>query len=270
MPRTKAQPIKKQRVSEEVALPLDETALLAHAERVVQQLEANEIEQWEKCVATPSCHIDFAAVPAAAAGLVKVVLSAEHHAVFCELHDTIVDLHQGEAAAAAAPAPVPATPVAAAPAPTPGESEPAPEPTPEPAPEPAPAPAPAAASADKAMTGWGGTDDRSGRQRCYGYVDTPLGLQHFAGSHAMREYSGDKAEVDRTANRRASSILGRAQLPTGWDAALARLCDAVGAHVGAEENPLPLTLALTRTLARTLSLIPTLAPTSSLAPDPKP
>ena len=108
MPRTKAQPVKKQRVSEEAALPLDDAALLAHAERVVQQLEANEVEQrvrvrvrvatsprrstaphrstaptavgpnpnpnpdpnpdqveqWEQCVATPSSHIDFAAVPA--------------------------------------------------------------------------------------------------------------------------------------------------------------------------------------------------------------
>ena len=46
MPRTKAQPVKKQRVSEEAAaLPLDDAALLAHAERVVQQLEANEVEQ---------------------------------------------------------------------------------------------------------------------------------------------------------------------------------------------------------------------------------
>ena len=45
MPRTKAQPVKKQRVSEEAAaLPLDDAALLAHAERVVQQLEANEVQ----------------------------------------------------------------------------------------------------------------------------------------------------------------------------------------------------------------------------------
>ena len=228
MPRTKAQPVKKQRVSEEAAaLPLDDAALLAHAERVVQQLEANEVEQrvrvrvrvaphprnasarstaptavgpspnlnpnpeqveqWEHCVSTPSSHIDFAAVPAAAAGLAKVALSAEDHAVFRELHDTIVDLHKGEggapaetAAQPAAAAPAPAAPAAAAPAPapTPGESEPAPEPAPAPAPEPAPAPAPApaAASIDKAMAGWGGTDDRSGRQRCYGYVGTPLGL----------------------------------------------------------------------------------------------
>ena len=199
MPRTKAPPVKKQRVGEEAVLPLDDAALLAHAERVVQQLEANEVEQWEKCVATQSSHIDFAAVPAAAAGLVKVALSAEDHAVFRELHDTIVGLHQGEGGAPAeaaqpvAASPAPVAPAAAAPAPTAGESEPAPEPAP------APAPAPAAASADKAMAGWGGTDDRSGRQRCYGYVGTPLGLQHFDGSHAMREYSGDKAEVDRSA-----------------------------------------------------------------------
>ena len=231
MPRTKGQPVKKQRVGEEAALPLDDAALLAHAERVVQQLEANEVEQWEQCVATQSSHIDFAAVPAAAAGLVKVALSVEDHAVFRELHDTIVDLHQGEGGAPAGAA----QPVAAAPAPAP-----APAPTlgkPESEPAPSPAPAPASASVDKAMAGWGGTDDRSGRQRCYGYVGTPLGLQHFAGSHAMREYSGDKAEVDRTANRRASSMLGRAQLPAGWDAALNHLCVAAGAQVGAEDSP---------------------------------
>eukprot|EP00964_Phaeocystis_antarctica_P078997 scaffold49162_cov58-Phaeocystis_antarctica.AAC.2 len=300
MPRTKAQPVKKQRVSEEAALPLDDAALLAHAERVVQQLgqsaparrlcllrapgcsvwaarhsreeagpqgaqplpllltltptltlthrcsssrpmrsssalglglgsrrarwnasarstaptavgpnpnlnpNPNQVEQWEHCVGTPSSHIDFAAVPAAAAGLAKVALSAEDHspnpnpnpkpnpnpnpnpnqvalsaedhAVFRDLHDTIVDLHKGEGGAPAETAaqPVAAAPAPAAPAPTPGESEPAP--APEPAPEPAPAPAPAAASIDKAMAGWGGTDDRSGRQRCYGYVGTPLGL----------------------------------------------------------------------------------------------
>mmetsp|Transcript_24436 Transcript_24436/g.49594 ORF Transcript_24436/g.49594 Transcript_24436/m.49594 type:complete len:270 (-) Transcript_24436:97-906(-) len=91
-----------------------------------------------------------------------------------------------------------------------------------------------AAGAKKALAGWGGTDDLSGRQRCYGYVGTPLGLKHFAASHAMREYSGDKAEEDRAANRRASSMLGCSQLPEGWDAALARLCVAVGAQVGAE------------------------------------
>ena len=105
------------------------------------------------------------------------------------------------------------------------------------------------------MTGWGGTDDRSGRQRCYGYVETPLGLQHFAGSHAMREYTGDKAEVDRAANRRASSMLGSAQLPVGWGAALSRLCAAVGAQV-----------IFTPTL--TLTLNPNSDPNPN--PDPKP
>ena len=193
MPRTKAPPVKKQRVSEEAVLPLDDAALLAHAERVVQQLEADEVAHWEQCVDTRSSHIDFAAVPAAAAGLVKVALSAEDHAVFCALHDTVVDLHQGEVAQTVAAPAAPTTATATAPATAPGASEPAPEPATATATE----PAPAAAPADKAMAGWGGTDDRSGRQRCYGYVETPLGLQHFAGSHAMREYTGDKAEVDR-------------------------------------------------------------------------
>ena len=181
MPRTKAPPVKKQRVSEEAVLPLDDDALLAHAERVVQQLEADEVAQWEQCVDTRSSHIDFAAVPAAAAGLVKVALSAEDHAVFYALHDTVVDLHQGEvsqpvaAPAAPTPAPTPAPAPVPAPAPAPGAFEPEPAPAPAPADEAAPVPAPA--PADKAMTGWGGTDDRSGRQRCYGYMHTPLGLQ---------------------------------------------------------------------------------------------
>ena len=251
MPRTKAPPVKKQRVSEEAVLPLDDAALLAHAELVVQQLEADEVAQWEQCVDTRSSHIDFAAVPAAAAGLVKVALSAEDHAVFCALHDTVVDLHQGEVAQTVAAPAAPTTATATAPATAPGASEPAPEPATATATE----PAPAAAPADKAMTGWGGTDDRSGRQRCYGYVETPLGLQHFAGSHAMREYTGDKAEVDRAANRRASSMLGSAQLPVGWGAALSRLCAAVGAQV-----------IFTPTL--TLTLNPNSDPNPN--PDPKP
>ena len=71
----------------------------------------------------------------------------------------------------------------------------------------------------------------------------------------MREYTGDKAEVDRAANRRASSMLGSAQLPVGWGAALSRLCAAVGAQV-----------IFTPTL--TLTLNPNSDPNPN--PDPKP
>ena len=61
MPRVKAPPVKRQRIDE-----VQEEALLAAAEQVVEQLEHSEIERWQACVDTPSRHIDFAAVPEAA------------------------------------------------------------------------------------------------------------------------------------------------------------------------------------------------------------
>ena len=83
------------------------------------------------------------------------------------------------------------------------------------------------------MAGWGGTDDRSGRLRCYGYVRSPIAERHYTQSHAMREYDGAKAELDREANRRASTMLERDELPNGFDAALANLCARVAEQVPA-------------------------------------
>ena len=45
-------------------------------------------------------------------------------------------------------------------------------------------------------------------QRCYGYLrGTALAERHLEQSHTMREYTGEKAVLDREANRRASSML---------------------------------------------------------------
>ena len=41
------------------------------------------------------------------------------------------------------------------------------------------------------MASWGGTEDTSGRQRCYGYFRNALSERHLARGHAMREYDGD-------------------------------------------------------------------------------
>ena len=118
-------------------------------------------------------------MPAATAGLLKLSLPAEDHAIFCRLHDDIKARHASK------------------------------------------------------MAGWGGTDDRSGRLRCYGYVRTSVAERHYTQSHAMREYEGAKAELDREANRRASTMLEADELPEGFDAALARLCARVAKEVPA-------------------------------------
>ena len=57
------------------------------------------------------------------------------------------------------------------------------------------------------MASWGGADDLSNRRRCYGYVRTAVAERHFSHSHAMREFTGQKADLDREANRRASTML---------------------------------------------------------------
>jgi len=174
MPRTKAIPTKKRSREDEDA------ELLAAAQRAIEQGERDEVASWEACVASPDRHIHWPhGLPEAAAGLVKLSLPAEDHAIFCVLHDAIKARHASK------------------------------------------------------MAGWGGTDDRSGRLRCYGYVRSPIAERHYTQSHAMREYDGAKAELDREANRRASTMLERDELPNGFDAALANLCARVAEHVPA-------------------------------------
>jgi hypothetical protein len=79
------------------------------------------------------------------------------------------------------------------------------------------------------LTGWGGIGDTSGRLRGYGYLpgQPAFAKQHFAESHAMKEYSGDEAERDRAANRRASILLDSSDVPDGFASALSRLLDAL-------------------------------------------
>ena len=73
-------------------------------------------------------------------------------------------------------------------------------------------------------TGWGGVADTSGRERGYGYfVGCDISEKHFASGQSMLEYTGDELVRDRDANRRASSLLSPADLPTSLDAVIERL-----------------------------------------------
>jgi len=85
----------------------------------------------------------------------------------------------------------------------------------------------------KTMAGWGGVDDSSGRQRCYGYFRNPAAEALHARSHSMRELAGGRAAEDREANRRASSLLEPDDLPEGLDAALDRLCACLAPQIAA-------------------------------------
>ena len=61
------------------------------------------------------------------------------------------------------------------------------------------------------LTGWGGRDDTSGRERGYGYLPgSELAARHRAASHSMKEYSGAQATADADANRAASMMLDAA------------------------------------------------------------
>ena len=88
------------------------------------------------------------------------------------------------------------------------------------------------------LTGWGGREDTSGRERGYGYLPgSELAARHRAASHSMKEYSGAQATADADANRAASVMLDAADLPSDFSGALARLLEALRASLPARFAP---------------------------------
>ena len=78
----------------------------------------------------------------------------------------------------------------------------------------------------------GGSDDKSGRERGYGYLQRAVAPAAVAESHfsqgtaGMKEYTETKAEVDRAANKRASVVLSDEEAP-GVEAMLERLTTSI-------------------------------------------
>ena len=88
------------------------------------------------------------------------------------------------------------------------------------------------------LTGWGGREDTSGRERGYGYLPgSELAARHRAASHSMKEYSGAQATADADANRAASVMLDVADLPSDFSGALDRLLEALRASLPAKFAP---------------------------------